>query len=523
MSFIALSVACGERVYWQEMKSLMIRVSGRLRTVLGSPKFFWFFLTLFVLSATFLAITSIYPMAFDEDFHLGIIRLYAKVWSPFALSQTPDAAVFGSVLTDPSYLFHYLLSFPYRALAALGASEMTIVITLRLLNVACFAASIVVFRRVLLRVGLSSMLTHGVLAFALLIPVSGMTAAQINYDNVIMLVTAVSLLLVLRVRESLVAGKLAVTSLFWLIILQLLAAIVKYAYLPIAVGLLLYLVILLVRFARRRSVWRGAWQSLRRRSLAPQIILGILLVGSLLLFAQRYVGNLATYHDIVPDCGVVLTEGECHQYSVWHRDTNLHAALTPEAAANLKSLPHYMATDWLWGMQERTFFAVSGPTLDHQTRGGLITLKAIMVTTAGVGMLAFVVFARQLLGRYPALWLFAAVSVVYVGVLIVQQYGMYRYTGAPVAINGRYLLPLLPLLGALAVLGLAELLRRLRWTVAGPLLITLVLVGCALQGGGVLTYIVQSSPDWYYAGWTREAATMLREISAPLIPGHWRQ
>lgn len=501
----------------------MIRVSGWLRTLLGSPKFFWFVLALFVLGAALLAVTGIYPMAFDEDFHLGIIRLYAEVWSPFALTQTPDAAVFGSVVTDPSYLFHYLLSFPYRALQMLGASEVTTVITLRLLNTACFAMSIVVFRRVLLCARLSPMLTHSVLAFALLIPVSSMLAAQINYDNVIMLITALSLLLVLRIRESLLAGKLGLTPLLWLIILQLLAAIVKYAYLPIAAGLLLYSVILLVRYGRRQSIWHNAWRVFRQRSYVLQVALGVLLVVSMLLFAQRYVGNLVAHHDIVPDCGVVLTESECHQYGVWHRDTDLHAALSPEAVATLKSLPHYVATDWLWGMQERLFFTVSGPTLDHLTRSGLRPLKIIMITVAGIGLLAFVIFARRLLRRYPVLWLFVTITVVYIGVLLMQQYGMYRYTGAPVAINGRYLLPLLPLLGALAALGLAEVLRRLRWTVAAPLLITLVLLSCALQGGGVVTYIVQSSPDWYYAGWARDITTMFRELAAPLIPGSWRQ
>lgn len=505
------------------MKSLMIRVSGRLRTLLGSPKFFWFALALFVLGAALLAVTSIYPMAFDEDFHLGIIRLYAEVWNPFALTQTPDAAVFGSVVTDPSYLFHYLMSFPYRLLQAVGASEMTSVITLRLLNVACFAASIVVFRRVLLRTGLSPLLTHSVLVFALLIPASSMLAAQINYDNVIMLVTAVSLLLVLHIREGLLGGKLTLTPLIWLAILQLLAAIVKYAYLPIAAGLLLYLVVLLARRAHNRDIWRKAWQVLRRSSLVLQATLGVLLIASFLLFAQRYVGNLMTHHDIVPDCGVVLTVDECNQYSVWRRDTALHAALTPETAANLKSLPHYIATDWLWGMQERLFFAVSGPTLDHLTRSGLRPLKVAMITVAAVGLLAFVIFARQLLRRTPVLWLFVVVTTVYLSMLIVQQYGMYRYTGAPVAINGRYLLPLLPLFGSLAAVGLAELLRRLRWTVAAPLLVTIVLIACVVQGGGAMTYIVQSSPDWYYAGWTRDLTTQIREVTAPLIPGSWRQ
>lgn len=501
----------------------MIRVSSRLRSLLSSPKFFWLVLALFAFGAAFLAITSVYPMAFDEDFHLGMIQLYSAVWNPFAITQTPDAAAYGSVVTDPSYLFHYLMSFPYRLLDFLGASLETTVIMLRLFNVALFAASIVIFRRVLLGAGLSPLITHSVLAFALLIPVSSMLAAQLNYDNVIMVVTAVSLLLTLRIRESLLAGKLALVLLGWLAILQLLASITKYAYLPIAAGLVLYLVILLVRHARARPIWRDGWRVLGGTSPALLVALVVLLVGSVLLFAQRYVGNLVTYQDIVPDCGIVLTVDECNQYSVWRRDTALHQALTPESTAQLKTLPEYVATDWLWGMQERLFFTVSGPTLDHQTRSGLPVLRAMMVGVAVFGLVMFMVFARRILGRYPVFWLFISVIVVYVGVLIVQQYGMYRYTGAPVAINGRYLLPLLPLFGALVALGLAELLRSTRVTIAAPLLITAVLLGCALQGGGVVTYIVQSSPDWFRAGWARDVTSGIRDALAPMLPSHWRQ
>lgn len=501
----------------------MIRLSSRLRALLSSPKFFWLVLALFVFGAMFLAITSIYPMAFDEDFHLGMIQLYSAVWNPFAIMQTPDAAAYGSVATDPSYLFHYLMSFPYRLLDFLGASLETTVTMLRLLNVALFAVSIVIFRRVLLRAGLSPLITHSALAFALLIPVSSMLAAQLNYDNMIMLVAAVSLLLTLRIRESLLAGKLALVPLGWLAILQLLASITKYAYLPIAVGLVLYLAIMLVRHTRARTIWRDGWRALGSESPALQVALVTLLVGSVLLFAQRYVGNLATYQDIVPDCGAVLTVDECNQYSVWRRDTALHRALTPESTAQLKTLPEYVVTDWLWGMQERLFFTVSGPTLGHQTRSGLPVLRAVMVGVAVLGLIMFMVFARSLLGRYPVLWLFISVLVVYVGMLIAQQYGMYRYTGAPVAINGRYLLPVLPLFGALAALGFAELLRRMRATIAAPLLLTAVLLGCTLQGGGAVTYIVQSSLDWFRAGWARDVTSAVRDALAPMLPSHWRQ
>src|SRR5690606_16417980 len=108
-------------------------------------------------------------MAFDEDFHLGIIRLYAEHWGPFSLVQTEAANKFGSIVTDPSYLYHYLMSFPYRVLDGLGASEVTSVITLRMMNVALFAWALWLYRKVLLRAGVSSAVTNVVLAVFILI------------------------------------------------------------------------------------------------------------------------------------------------------------------------------------------------------------------------------------------------------------------------------------------------------------------------------------------------------------------
>ncbi|HXE10103.1 MAG TPA: hypothetical protein VN554_01620, partial [Verrucomicrobiae bacterium] len=117
-------------------------LARRTGAILGSRRFFWVILALFVIQAAWIALSGLYPMAFDEDFHLGIIRLYAHHISPFWAGQPPGADAFGAVARDPSYLYHYLMSFPYR-LSGLFTHDQTLqILWLRAINIALFTAGL---------------------------------------------------------------------------------------------------------------------------------------------------------------------------------------------------------------------------------------------------------------------------------------------------------------------------------------------------------------------------------------------
>lgn len=66
-------------------------------------------------------------MAFDERLPLGIITLYAHHLSPFWQAQPAHADAFGAVFRDPSYLYHWLMSFPYRFVSIFTDNHTTIV------------------------------------------------------------------------------------------------------------------------------------------------------------------------------------------------------------------------------------------------------------------------------------------------------------------------------------------------------------------------------------------------------------
>src|SRR5438270_10470354 len=103
----------------------------KLTRLFADRKFFWFILAFLILQAAWIALSGRYPMAFDEDFHLGIIKLYAHHISPIWNGQPENADVFGAVARDPSYLYQYFMSFPYRLLSVLTESQTAIIIILR--------------------------------------------------------------------------------------------------------------------------------------------------------------------------------------------------------------------------------------------------------------------------------------------------------------------------------------------------------------------------------------------------------
>jgi hypothetical protein len=131
-----------------------------------------------------------------------------------------------------------------------------------------------------------------------------------------------------------------------------------------------------------------------------------------------------------------------------------------------------------------------------------------------------VITAKRLWKRYnaPALWLLAAVSLAYLAVLWLQQYQLFVQTGQPVAINGRYLLPLLPWFVLIAALAVNELLgarEKVKLAVGAVVLL------CFLWGGGALTYILRSNDAWYWNNSAVRAANhAVQKALGPITPGY---
>ena len=493
-------------------RSWLKRLQSWAYAVLGSPRFFYVIAGLLVFQALWIALTARYPQAFDEQFHFGLIQLHAQQWLPFFTHQPSGAEVHGAVVRDPSYLYHYLLSLPYRLLIAWKVSLPLRIIILRLINIAMFVAGLFVYRALLVRIGLSRRLIHTGLLFFVLTPIIPLLAANINYDNFIFLLTAAFFLYAVRFMQTLERERrIDVAGLVLVLIYGVVAALAKYTSLPVTVATLVVMMWVTFRMFRRDE---GAGPAVRVNWPKPffVIISGIIIVALFGLALERYGINLVRYHSLSPDCAKVLSVKSCHSYAVWERDFEW-AQIYPHPS--LQGIVVYPFV-WLHRMVFETMFTISS----RFGAGGLVEyVPAPPMTVANYtawvlvigALVSATVFWRRLWRQHYLRYLLL-ISLFYALTLFGKNLSEYLHVGEGVAIHGRYLVPVYPVLYVAGALALGALFDRLH---RPSLKITLVLVSLVLlsQGAGLITWIYRSDPSWY---WSRGMHDLVYEINRPV-------
>ena len=382
-----------------------------------------------------------FPLPYDEGFHFGLIRLYAHHLNPFLSGQPQGADAYGAVARDPSYLYHYLMSFPYRLIALVIPGETGQVIALRCLNIALGLTTLYLVYRLAKRCGLSD-IGAGLVSLALAVtPVFYDLAAQINYDNLLLPLALLSVLSAINVTDQFRRRQVPLVQVSLLTSLILLASIVKYSYLPIGLAIAGYVAMVALRnlgfgvFARIGQVFS---------TLRPltKVMLVMLVVISSGLWAQRYVVNMAEYHTPHPQCHAVLSVAACSNYSPWARNYQLHA---DRDTRPLPSRPIITFTNfWVKTVSMELYAIVHAyPTyVSYAPVGGLMVISAMVVT---IGGLAVVFFFKEFRRSMPMWTLLVLVSALYLTTLYGQNFSDYRNLHDFVAIQGRYLLPVIPL------------------------------------------------------------------------------
>lgn len=473
-------------------------LSVKLISFLGSGGFFGLSVAVLVIEAAWIALSARYPQAFDEQFHLGIIKLYAQQLSPFFAHQPAGADAFGAVTRDPSYLYHYLMSFPYRLIAHFTGDLTIQVISLRFINIGLLASSLYIFRKVLAYTPASQALINTTLFFFVLTPVVPLLGSQINYDNLTVPLTGLAVWLTLRFLERLRTLQVWRWDIIGqLLVLCLLASLVKYAFLPVFVALGLVVIYSWFKYRSQRLRYYLPPSRLHRAALVVGLVV------SLGLFGQMYGVNMVRYHTPTPECDQVLSVQQCQAYSPWARNYN------DEQHKTHLSLPHIAEYPFSWlyhSMGELVFTVASGfndsGDVDYWVGSQLIVIEILAwgVFAGGVGL--GLVYGRRI-WRHESLRLFLVVSLLYCGALGAQNFLDFLRTGQPVAVHGRYLLPILPLVYLIIALVFRKALGSFKlahFSVANRKLslagATLVLL--LVEGGGFVTYIVRSDPSWFW-------------------------
>jgi hypothetical protein len=472
----------------------MKNIITRLSAILKSRHFFAVVMAFFIFESAWIAFSAIYPQAFDEDFHFGLIQVYSHYWLPFLSSQPPHANAFGAVARDPSYLYHYLMSFPYRLIALFVHGQTAQIILLRLINIGIFASGLVLFRRVLLRVGVSVSLTNISLLLFVLIPVAPQLAAQINYDNLLLPLIGWVCLLTFKMTDEIKRKQPSVRTLITLLSVCLLSSLVKYEFMPIFLGVIIFILLLAHQSYRRkiRLLSSQLWKNWLQQSWRLKVVLLSILIISTGMFVQRDGLNLIEYHTLSPDCATVLNVQDCSAYSVWDHDYTSHQ-LVVSSVTKVNSNPIDYVGQWIYWLWYRLFFAINGPASSF-TNYPPLPLPSIAFVLIGVtGVIAILKWHRRIFDNSPYIVFLSIVTILYISALMADGYLKYHYTDVLELMNGRYLLPVL-LLGA-AVVGKAfsVALRRTPILKGGLAIIAIIFF---MQGGGFLTFISRSDSSW---------------------------
>jgi hypothetical protein len=459
-------------------------------------------------------------MAFDENFHFGIIKLYAEQWGPFFTETPPNSGEFGGLIRDPSYLYHYLMSFPYRLFALFTNNEPSQIIGLRLINVAMFAAGLVAFRRLLGQFGVSIRLTNLSLLMLIVIPVVPFLAAHINYDNFLFLLLPLTLSLAFTTGQTLQQkGRLPVASFLGLVILSLLTTLVKYVFLPVLVAIGLYLLVIFWRQSNKKRIYSRFVNDFS--AMHPLVQAGLIagLILSVGLFIERDIVNLARYGSPSPSCHKVESIEHCKNFGPWARDYGYRQNIESGAWTKPDQNPFTYGYYWVRGLLHRLYFAIN---YNYFNKPPLSLLYYSVMTIGVLGSLLFVYFGRRILALNPRLTLALAATLLYVAALFYTNYSSFLNLYVRVAINGRYLIPLFPLIFVFIGLGFRQLFLLIPqpWRRYATVAVAGYIIFITLQGGGLFTYIVHSEPDWYWQNQTvinvNQAA---QRIVSPFIIG----
>jgi hypothetical protein len=473
----------------------MSKTYKKFVAIVGSKKFFWAIILLFIIESVWFALSARYPMAFDEAYHLTSIQIYSHQFSPFFFKQPPGPLTYGPLVHNTSYLFHYLMSYPFRFIRFFTKDLTTQVIFLRFIDIGLFTWALFLFKKLLLKVKHEPALANITILFFILIPIVPFLAGQINYDDLIIPLTALSLLWTIRFVEQLrTKQQLNLPILIGTLSVVFFASVVSYIFLPILAAVTLYLAYVIVRFTRAhpnqfKNAVRYSW--FRIKPIKKVLLFIVLLVG-FGLFVESYVVNLVEYHNPIAQCNQVLSVSRCETYSPWAR--NYHDA---QSHGEVNKNPIRYTLSWVDGMYDRMLFTINGPSgPEGYANPSVLPVLSISIAIVLVGgVLLFIRYGRNLLKTTPYLKFLLFVDIIFLVSLWSRNYHDYLQLGQMVAINGRYLLPItIPIIFTLG-LCYKKFFNKKQGLTAGAVIIVLL---CLLQGGGVISFIHASDANWYW-------------------------
>lgn len=387
------------------------------------------------------------------------------------------------------------MSYPYRFFDLLIDSEETLIILMRLLNIAMVIAGIILFRQVFLKAKTSKRVINLSVIFFVITPIVPFLAAHVNYDNLMFMLAPIVLGSTYNMYKN---QRVDLVNLVAFISIGAFTILIKNSFLPIFVGL--GLVVGVVGYKSRTKLFTDITHEWKLLNKAKKVGLILLAIASITLTIERYGYNVIVYKSLWPKCDIVQNEQVCRNYMPWYRNNqNKLNSPNDDKYANPASYTQH----WISKMT-RGFFAIFSHTptnvISWHEPFGPIVLRPIMPLPIVVASLAFpfgivlVLINRRKILNNDLLKIVIFIIVWHIFILLALNYRSYLNLGYAQAIQARYTYPLI-LPGTIVCIAAGSFLKINKQNKI--LLASLVLLAYAL-GGGVSGWIIRSDNLWYW-------------------------
>jgi hypothetical protein len=413
----------------------------KLIEFIGSKWLFVITVLVFIAESSWLAVTSRFPMAFDEAYHFGLIQFFSHHLNPIVTHQTASTYKYGAIIQDPSFLYHYLMSFPYRLIVLFTKSLEIQVIDLRLISVALAVVTLLILRKILQLLNVSAALANVLLLAFALTPIVVVLSAQINYDNLLIPGTSFCIYETLLLIKKLDEKGFDTRTFLILYCACLFTSMVMFSFLPILVAIAVIVLWKTARYKHPKAVSLAA--KVRKdlahmRKASKWLLLGASLLVSL-LFIRVYGVNVVEYHNPAPQCSQVLNVQDCKYYYAW--DSNYLLRQYHEAHPKPNKMSVFEYTSYWFVLCTLDLFGAIMPLQ------GLSYVSPVYIfLVGGIGALALICTIanfKQMLQKNQGLAVVTFISFIYLLSLWARNYHDDLQLGQPVAISGRYFVPVL--------------------------------------------------------------------------------
>lgn len=483
------------------MRKVVRRAADLIYRALGSDKFFILVLCLLVFQAVWLAFTAIYPLPFDEYAHVGAIQLYAKQWSWVVTWQPFSSGLIGDLTREPSFLYRWLMSFPFRLFDSFLSFNQTVV-ALRLINVAMVVGGTWLFRKLLREWDLSKRIIHIVLLAFVMTPIVPFLAAHINYDNMMFLLTPITLMYATRLIKG--NGRL-IQNAAMLVLTGTIAVLVKQTFLPIMGIITLYIVVVVAWRNRGKysAVLTKSWRETPKNFVFYLVIIGLICVS--VMATERYGRNIVRYGALAPPCEIVQPREFCSQFGPWYRNKIINVKNRP--ASPPYGNPFSFSQYWLTRMT-RGYFAIfqHTPTKAVSAREpyGPIVIRPLLPLPVNFAVIIAVLGAVAVIWQRRKIWRnwYLRFSLVLVmGFIIVQwgyNYRSYQRMWKAEAIQARYTFPLMILMFLLLAWSVNQLIKNRQ----AKAYLAMAMIVFYVWGGGIAGWLIRADDSWRWQNQT---------------------